>query len=165
MSLRLKTTEALARGIISKEVAEQIDKAAKNQRQKFGASVAATSKASSGVSAVLERKPKELDNEIPQRRLFDALSCALPGVPQWEVCGLIPGRRYRADIFLPPTIVVELDGFAFHRSKSAFQADRMRSNLFTAHGYRMFHAFVGQVMCDERLGELVDLIITAHRIP
>lgn len=159
MSLRLKTSDALARGIISKAIAEDIDRAAKKQRQKI---VDLANLGNCQLKVASKTSAKELANEIPQRRLYEAICAVLPGVPQWEVAGLVPGRKYRADIFLPPAIVVELDGFAFHKSKAAFQADRLRNNLFTAHGFRVFHAFVGQVMCEEKLGELVSLIASAY---
>jgi very-short-patch-repair endonuclease len=83
----------------------------------------------------------------PQERLAQALRERL-GVDQvrTEVVNLIPGRRYRADIVIDSArLVIEFDGFAYHRSKQAFQKDRERQNAFTAAGWstlRFFHAQV-----------------------
>ena len=66
-----------------------------------------------------------------------------------EVKNLIPGRRYRADIVIPAArLVIEFDGFQYHRSKAAFQKDRERQNLFVAHGWRVLRFFNRQVASD-----------------
>lgn len=66
-----------------------------------------------------------------------------------EVVGLIQGRRYRADIVLQKArLVIEFDGFQYHRSKSAFQKDRERQNLFVQHGWRVLRFFNKQVRDD-----------------
>ncbi|MDG1580836.1 hypothetical protein [Pseudomonas sp. GOM6] len=94
----------------------------------------------------------------PQKILFDALCARLPGRVQWEAVDLVPGREFSADIFIPPYVVVEMDGFAFHRSKKAFQSDRDRQNLFVSLGYRPIRAYTKQVLDATRLTELVNLI-------
>jgi len=94
----------------------------------------------------------------PQKILFDALCVRLPGRVKWEAVDLVPGREFSADIFIPPYVVVEMDGFAFHRSKKAFQSDRDRQNLFVSLGYRPIRAYAKQVLDATRLTELVDLI-------
>lgn len=170
MSLRFSTTEAVSRGMITQEQADQIDLAGKGRPTLESLGLAKKEPVRQKVStppaaAQLAALSKET-NEYPQRKLYDALCRELPGIPVWEMKGLIPGRKYRADIYLPPSsIVIEFDGYQFHSSLSAFQSDRLRSNLFTLHGYRMIHTFAKQVLDDEQLRELVELIVLAHNTP
>jgi hypothetical protein len=80
-----------------------------------------------------------------------------------EVAGLIPGRRYRADIYIPRSrLVIEVDGFAYHKSKSAFQKDRERQNSFMEHGYRILRYYTGQILGDMR--SVVDQIVNLDRM-
>lgn len=75
-----------------------------------------------------------------------------------EVRGLIPGRRFRADIVIPAArLVIEFDGFQYHRSKAAFQKDRERQNLFVVHGWRVLRFFNKQIRDD--LGGVVESIV------
>ncbi len=99
----------------------------------------------------------------PQGLLFDALVVRLgEDAVRSEVDGLVPGRRYRADIYLPESrLVVEFDGFQFHRSKDAFQKDRERQNLFVLHGYRVLRYVNKQVTSD--LDAVIAEIERAHR--
>jgi len=172
VGFRLTPDDALARQLITKEEAEKITRGMRDRRHPDLVALLARQAPANMPKTALPPAAAQLaactkkDNEIPQRRLYDALCEALPGIPEWEREGLIPGRRFRADIFLPQSaICVEVDGFAFHKSKQAFQADRMRSNLFTLHGYRLFHAFTKQILDDEMLSELVTLIVQAHHTP
>lgn len=169
MGFRLTPEDALARQLISKEEAERISRGMRDRRHPDIVALLARQapvniqKASLAPAAAQLAACTKKDNEIPQRKLYEALCEALPGVPEWEREGLIPDRKFRADIFLPKSsICVEVDGFAYHKSKSAFQSDRMRSNLFTLHGYRLFHAFTKQILDDEMLADLVALIVQAH---
>lgn len=74
-----------------------------------------------------------------------------------EVEGIIPGRKFRADIAIPAArLVIEFDGFQYHRSKAAFQKDRERQNLFVAHGWRVLRFFNKQVR--EDLDGVVNMI-------
>jgi very-short-patch-repair endonuclease len=170
VSLRISPTEAVSRGLITQEQANQIDQVGKGRPTFESLGLAKKEPARPKVkvppaAAQLAALSKET-NEYPQRKLYDALCKELPGVPEWEKTGLIPGRKYRADIYLPPSsIVIEFDGYQFHSSLSAFQSDRLRSNLFTLHGYRMIHTFAKQVLDDEKLRELVELIVQAHYTP
>ncbi len=85
----------------------------------------------------------------PQERLYCYLVSKLgQDRVRKEVEGLIPGRRYRADIVIDQNIVFEFDGFAYHRSKTAFQKDRERQNLFVHHGYRVYRFFAKQILED-----------------
>jgi hypothetical protein len=45
-----------------------------------------------------ERKPVNILD--PQRALFSAVKAKVPEA-KWEVKGLVPGRKFRADIFIP----------------------------------------------------------------
>jgi very-short-patch-repair endonuclease len=96
------------------------------------------------------RKPRRSDHFDPQVRLTQALRDALGSHEvESEVCGLIPGRRYRADIVIRRAqLVIEFDGFQYHRSKAAFQSDRERQNAFVAHGWRVLRFFHRQVRND-----------------
>lgn len=101
----------------------------------------------------------------PQKILFDALCLRLPGRVQWEAEGLVPGRMFSADIFIPPNLIVEMDGFRFHKSKTSFQKDRDRQNLFVAHGFRPIRVYAKQVFNAEMREELIELIARAADLP
>lgn len=141
MSLRFTPEQAVKLGLISQDEAEQM---LKKQR-------AARKSTRSATKAKID----------PQQILFAALCKRLPGLPESEREGLVPGRKFRADIFIPPNIVVEMDGFAYHSSKSAFQKDRERENLFAVHGYRIFRTYTKEVLGEESLPRLVELIAMA----
>jgi very-short-patch-repair endonuclease len=40
-------------------------------------------------------------------------------------------------LFVASKLIVEVDGYAFHSSRSAFEVDRTRQNLLVAAGYRV----------------------------
>lgn len=98
-------------------------------------------------------------NCCPQRLLFDALRKRLGDAEVvWEAKHLIPGRRFRADIYLPVSrLVIEMDGFQYHRSKAAFQKDRLRQNLYVENGFRVLRFFTSQVFAqlDQVIGQIV----------
>lgn len=57
-------------------------------------------------------------------------------VQQHPVC--LDGHDFRLDLSYPDVkLVVEADGFKFHIDRSAFDHDRLRSNLLVAHGWRI----------------------------
>ena len=94
------------------------------------------------------RKIESVAND-PQERLYCYLVSKIgQDRVRKEVEGLIPGRRYRADIVIDQDVVFEFDGFAYHRSKTAFQKDRERQNLFVHHGYRVYRFFAKQILED-----------------
>lgn len=99
---------------------------------------------------VVETKPAHQDPFNPQDRLTRALRERLgEQAVLSEVGELVPGRRYRADIALPQhRLIVEFDGFQYHRSKAAFQGDRERQNAFVAQGWRVLRFFHQQVRND-----------------
>lgn len=184
--MRLSAKEALQRNLIDSSTAKSIEQAGKRSTSNLGATVALMNKAVLDASAAASQKlpadgpARQIKStrasmvrealspgsreyresaSSPQKILFDALCKRLPGRPEWEVMQLIPGRKFSADIFIPPKVVVEMDGFRFHRSKPAFQTDRDRQNLFMMHGYRVIRAYAGQIFDTERLDELVELIV------
>jgi very-short-patch-repair endonuclease len=97
----------------------------------------------------------------PQQLIFNAL-VTMEGLEVcWEQDNLIPGRKFRADIYLPASkVIVEMDGFKYHRSKDAFQSDRMRQNLFVEHGFHVLRFFARQVFHD--IDAVVDQILRVH---
>lgn len=95
------------------------------------------------------RKTEFVTTNDPQERLYCYLVSKIgQDRVRKEVEGLIPGRRYRADIVIDQNVVFEFDGFAYHRSKTAFQKDRERQNLFVHHGYRVYRFFAKQILED-----------------
>jgi very-short-patch-repair endonuclease len=117
----------------------------------------------SGLPAPGSKEYRELETS-PQKILYDALCQRLPRRVQWEVPDLIPGRRFQADIFIPPVLVVEMDGFRFHRTKESFQNDRDRQNLFVANGFRPIRAYAKQIFDLEMRAELIELIVKAAEL-
>ncbi|MGO4801182.1 DUF559 domain-containing protein [Pseudomonas sp. W22_MBD1_FP4] len=173
MGLRLTPHEAATRGLITKSDAEDMERQARAGRNQIPIvkgipqpEMAPPPKVNGKLPPAAKQlsDKKREGNEIPQRRLFEAVRVHLPEA-QWEREGLIPSRRYRADVFIPPNIVLELDGYGYHKSKEAFQKDRLRSNIFTQHGFRVFRAFTKQCLDETLLAELVELIVDAHRNP
>lgn len=99
----------------------------------------------------------------PQKDIFMSL-CVQLGQEhvEWEKEGLISNRRYKADIYLPDSrIIVEMDGFQYHRSKDAFQKDRIRQNLLVEHGYAVLRYFTAQVKND--LESVINQIVAVHQ--
>ena len=72
---------------------------------------------------ILDRRERKPINILdPQRRLFNAVKAKIPEA-KWEVKGLVPGHKFRADIFIPSSnVVIEFDGYRQHAlSKRGFQ--------------------------------------------
>lgn len=156
MSLRFSPLEAAQRGFITEAEAKlmlrKMGEAGASQRGKHQLE---------SPKPAMRRCPRQYDPDAntPQRRLFNALSERLPGRVEWEKKGLVPGRKFAADIFICPNLVVEMDGYEYHRSLEAFQKDRERKNLIEAMGYRVFHAFAGQIEDADAFQRLIDLIV------
>ncbi|ADC73326.1 protein of unknown function DUF559 (plasmid) [Thioalkalivibrio sp. K90mix] len=98
----------------------------------------------------------------PQQILAQALKERLGSdAVQEEVTGLVPGRAYRVDMLLPASgVVIEFDGFQYHRSKAAFQKDRERQNRLVREGYRVLRYFNRQVR--DGLEEVVQEVVEIH---
>lgn len=149
--MRLTPKQAVSLGLISQAEADQMQRESKGRR-------------SGGEARRGSPKPApSAPRRDPQQMLYLALCERLPGLPELEKQGLVPGRRFRADIFIAPDIVVEFDGFRYHSSKAAFQKDRERENLLVANGYRVFRAYAKQVFDAEQRAQLVELIAGAVR--
>lgn len=74
------------------------------------------------------------DSALEARVLRVIRDAGLPEpVVQHEVC--VDGKVYRADLAYPKQrVVIEVDGFDFHRPRTAFDADRQRQNAFVLLG-------------------------------
>lgn len=73
-----------------------------------------------------------------ERRFHDLLGNA--GITGWEANGLIvvDGQRYFGDVvFRAAGLVVDIDGYAFHSDRSAFQVDRTRQNALQSAHWRI----------------------------
>lgn len=153
-NLRLTEEEAIRLGLISSESpAPAHGRQPQNGEPKFPA-------------AAGNRRPRSArtgEKIDPQRILAGELKRRLGAeAVQEEVTGLIPGRKYRVDILLPASsIIVEFDGFQYHRSKSAFQKDRERQNHLVMAGYRVLRYFNRQV--HEDLDRVAEEILEFHR--
>lgn len=151
MGIRFSIDDALKRGFIEPAVAKEMKEAARLHKPK-GSSIPA--------SQAVKRENGRTDGQDPQKILFEDLCRKLPGIPRWEAENLVPGRKFRADIFIAPDIVVEMDGFAYHRSKSAYQSDRDRQNLFTKFGFKPFRGYTKMVFDAEKRREFVDMVVS-----
>lgn len=152
MSLRISADEALKRRLIDEDTAKQIKSGTNNRLANLR-----SDRHSPQISKSNTAGDVYAENS-PQRILYNALCQRLPGLPKWEVKGLIPGRRIRVDIFIPPRVIVEMDGFRFHKSLEAFKNDRKRQNLLTANGFLVFRTFAKEVLDEGERHALVELI-------
>jgi very-short-patch-repair endonuclease len=99
----------------------------------------------------------------PQHILFTTLKNRHPEIPiEWEKKHLIPGRKFETDLFIPDRLVIEVDGYRYHRSNSAFKKDRDRQNLFTLHGFKVLRFYAKQIFDDRQLEEAIELIATVY---
>ena len=59
-----------------------------------------------------------------------------PPVQQYRV--KVGGRTFRIDLAYPARrLAIELDGWEFHRTRTAFDDDRARANLLVTHGWTL----------------------------
>ena len=86
----------------------------------------------------------------PQRKLYEAMELRWPGRFRYDVEGLIPGRRFRADIAdVEHKLIVELDGWRSHGlSLTGFTNDRERDYQFVIHGWVSLRIPAGLVIKD-----------------
>ena len=73
------------------------------------------------------------------------------GISDWRanVELVILGRRFRPDlVFDDVKLLVEIDGFAFHGDRDAFERDRSRQNLLTAAGWTVLRFTWRQIYDD-----------------
>lgn len=58
--------------------------------------------------------------------------------------------------------MIEVDGFQYHKSKTAFQKDRERQNLLAEHGYVVLRYYTKQILKELLL--VVDQIASIERM-
>jgi very-short-patch-repair endonuclease len=110
---------------------------------------------------LVPKKSKRRDIN-PQRTLYEAL---LPMITEaeFEKQNLIPGRKFRADIYLPSSqVVIEVDGFKEHGMyKANFQQSLDRQNIFVAHGYILLRYYTARIQ--KNLDEVLREICNIHK--
>lgn len=100
-------------------------------------------------------------SDDPQTQLTVALKNKLGEKVESEKEGLIKGRKFRADIYLRESnLVIEFDGYEFHKSLDAFKNDRIKRNLLVQNGYPVMSFFYKQIQDD--LESVVNQIIDTH---
>ncbi len=88
--------------------------------------------------AAMELDPRATDTKSPLEVDFLAL-CREFGLPSPEVNVIVAG--YEIDFFWPQQrVVVETDGYSFHRDRRAFEEDHKRTVALTAAGYEVHRA-------------------------
>ena len=92
------------------------------------------------------------DAEVEFYRLWQQLAPTAP-LPEHDVLGVIPNRRYRADFLWRKTkTIVEIEGGAWTRGRHTrgpgYEADCEKYNLLTAMGYRVFRFTPGMIQRD-----------------
>lgn len=93
--------------------------------------------------------PGDSDLETRVLRLLVTNGLA-PPVQQHRV--RVGGRTVRIDLAYPALkLAIELDGWEFHRTRTAFDDDRTRANLLVAHGWTLVR-FTSRSTADEILG-------------
>jgi len=107
-----------------------------------------------------DRKPVKAND--PQKTLFNAVKEIIPEA-KWEVKGLVPGRKFRADIYIPSSrIVIEFDGYRHHAlSKAGFKKGLESQNLFISEGYSVLRYYAKQVFSD--LDSVINEIERLHK--
>lgn len=87
------------------------------------------------------------------------------GLPRPLVNGFIEGMEVDA-CWPAARVVVELDGWAYHRTRQAFQRDRTRSNDLTAAGYATYSfTFEDVVRRPAAVAQIVSRALAAARPP
>ena len=93
--------------------------------------------------------PADSDLETRVLRLLVA-NGIVPPAQQYRV--RIGGRTIRIDLAYPERkLAIELDGWEFHRTRTAFDDDRTRANLLVAHGWTLVR-FTSRSSDEEILG-------------
>jgi hypothetical protein len=111
-------------------------------------------------AVLVARTPGIADRESElEDRVYEVIRTAglpLP-VPQHRV--VVGGRKRRIDLAYPEhRLAIEADGFDTHRTRSAFDDDRLRGNEMVLAGYRPLH-FTSR-MTDEQIADHVRRALT-----
>ena len=106
-------------------------------------------------------KARNTGEGTPQYILYRALKKKAPNLRiEWEKAGLIKGRKFVVDIYIPDgKLCIEIDGFQYHRSLNTFKKDRHRQNLFVLHGYRVLRYHTGEIFDLEARRTIVEEIL------
>lgn len=155
MALSIKEAQRL--GLINTAKAKKLRAEMNAQSSKVTNRIAAAA----GIGGDAQALMLSSGDSDPQRKIYAALERAHPGIAMWEVEGLVPGRKYRCDIYLPESrVVVEMDGYGPHRSKEQFQSDRDKRNLLASTGYIVLAYYYAQVKND--IDGVVAQILKTH---
>ncbi len=88
---------------------------------------------------ITEEPSGRTQSKLEERFAIFLRRYSLP-VPRFNDWILLGGRRYRVDChWLGTGLIVELDGWEGHKSKSAFQDDRARDRALKVAGYAVVH--------------------------
>jgi hypothetical protein len=109
-----------------------------------------------------QKKSRSKVSQInPQQLLLDGL---LPIIPEAiaEQKNLIPGRKFRADIYLPSSrLIIEVDGFKEHYFiKENMHKTLDRQNLFTMHGFHTLRYYTSRIY--KQLDGVIQEIVETH---
>jgi very-short-patch-repair endonuclease len=125
------------------------------------------------ISPDCKKKPrhKQLSSKLvntgegtPQHLLYKTFIKRFPDIPmEWEKKKLIPGRRFQIDLFIPNKLIIEVDGYQFHRSLGAFKKDRIRQNILAEHGFIVLRYFSKQIFDIGELEIIVQQIASIHK--
>jgi len=86
------------------------------------------------------------ESEMEERFVSILRDHGLP-VPQSQYCVTINGHSYRLDFAYPEAMVaIEIDGFAYHSSHTAFEGDRVRQNELVRVGWRVIRFTTEQLL-------------------
>lgn len=98
-----------------------------------------------------------------EARVLDLLGESGMPMPELQKKVQVKGKRYRLDFRFPGTpVVLEADGYAWHSTAHAFEADRRRINALTARGFRVLQ-WTWEAMNDRPEQLLDELEVLLHR--
>jgi hypothetical protein len=159
--MAISINQAQKLGLLTRSKANSLRSEMKAQSESVIQRIAKAAGDSNARSVAITLHANNSSDDNPQRKIFNALECKHPGIAMWEVEGLVPGRKYRCDIYLPESrVVVEMDGYGPHRSKKQFQADRDKRNLLSSTGYIVLAYYYAQVKND--IDSVIAQILAAH---
>jgi very-short-patch-repair endonuclease len=107
----------------------------------------------------------ECDTTAPTRSELEARFLTFidaHGLPQPRVNERVEG--FEVDVHWPEAkVVVELDGFAFHAGRDAFERDRARDSALQAAGWRIIRVTHRRLVGDEdQLSRQLHLLVVSH---